>query len=85
MGPVQKNQSTSEHAERAEQDFAAAEASGDDERSKWAARGSRGVCKRVDDAWRLVMENAKATGLKLKSPLVESQALNHCRQASAQF
>jgi hypothetical protein len=46
------------------------------------------------------MENAKATGLKLKSPLmtaeraplpmleltlVESQALNHCRQASAQF
>ena len=60
-----------EQAEAAEQDSKAAEASGDEQRSKRAARRSRGARKRADDAQKL--EKAEAAGLELESQLMTAK------------
>ncbi len=52
-----------EQAEAAEQEAAKAEASGDEQRSKRAARRARGARKRADDAQTLAIETAQAAGL----------------------
>jgi transposase len=57
-----------EQAEAAEQEAAEAEASGDEPRSKRAARRSRGARKRADDAQKLAIETSQAAGLD--SPLI---------------
>lgn len=51
-------------AEVAEQEAAEAEASGDEQRSKRAARRARGARKRADDAQTLAIETALAAGLE---------------------
>jgi hypothetical protein len=56
-----------EQAEAAEQDAAEAEASGDEQRSKRAARRSRGARKRADHAQKLATLKADAAGLDLVS------------------
>ena len=56
-----------EQADAAEQDAEVAEASGDEPRSKRAARRSRGARKRADDAQKLAMEKAEAAGLELST------------------
>ena len=56
-----------QQAEVAEQEVEVAEASGDEPRSKRAARPSRGVRKRADDAQKLAMEKAEAAGLELST------------------
>ena len=62
-----------EQAEAAEQDAKAAEASGDEHRSKRAARRRRGARKRADDAQKLAMEKAEAAGLELESQLMTAE------------
>jgi transposase len=66
-----------EQAEVAEQEAAEAQASGDEQRSKRAARRARGVRKRADDAQKLAMEKAEAAGLELSTVATpaESDAL----------
>ena len=66
-----------EQAEVAEQEAAEAQASGDEQRSKRAARRARGVRKRADDAQKLAMEKAEASGLELSTVATpaESDAL----------
>ena len=66
-----------EQAEVAEQEAAEAQASGDEQRSKRAARRARGVRKRADDAQKLAMEKAEASGLELSTVAnpAESDAL----------
>ncbi|MCP9883125.1 IS1182 family transposase [Cyanobium sp. Alchichica 3B3-8F6] len=54
-------------AEAAEQEAEAAEASGDEQHSKRAARRSRGARKRADDAQKLAFEKAEAAGPELSS------------------
>ena len=61
-----------EQAEAAEQDAKVAEASGDEPRSKRAARRSRGARKRADDAQKLAMEKAEAAGLDLATRSVSA-------------
>ena len=56
-----------QQAEAAEQEVEVAEASGDEPRSKRAARRSRGARKRADDAQNLAMEKAEAAGLELST------------------
>ena len=56
-----------EQAEAAEQDAAEAEASGDEQRSKRAARRARVTRKRAGDAQKLAIEKAEAAGLDLVS------------------
>jgi transposase len=56
-----------QQAEAAEQEVEVAEASGDEPRSKRAARRSRGARKRADDAQKLAMEKAEAAGLELST------------------
>jgi transposase len=56
-----------EQAEAAEQEAAQAEASGDEQLSKRAARRSRGARKRADDAKKLTIEMAEAAGLDLST------------------
>ena len=56
-----------EQADAAEQEAAEAEASGDDQLSKRAARRSRGARKRADDAKKLALEMAEASGLGLST------------------
>ena len=66
-----------QQAEVAEQEEAEAEASGDEQRSKRAARRARGVRKRADDTQKLAMEKAEAAGLELSTVATpaESDAL----------
>jgi hypothetical protein len=52
---------------KAEQEAAEAEASGDEPRSKRAARRSRGARKRADDAQKLAIEKAEAAHLELNT------------------
>ena len=59
-----------EQAEAAEQEAAEAEASGDEQRSKRAARCSRGARKRAVDAGKLAIETGQAAGLE--SPVLRS-------------
>jgi len=56
-----------EQADAAEHEAKAAEASGDEQRSKRAARRSRGAHKRADDTDKLAIEKAEATGLELST------------------
>ena len=56
-----------EQAEAAEQEAEVAAASGDEQRSKRAARRARGSRKRADDAQKLAMEKAGAAGLELNT------------------
>ena len=56
-----------EQARAAEQEVETAEASGDEPRSKRAARRSRGARKRADDAQKLATQMADAAGLGLVS------------------
>ena len=56
-----------EQAEAAEQEAAEAEASGDEPRSKRAARRSRGARNRADDAQKLAIEKAEAAELELST------------------
>jgi transposase len=56
-----------EQAEAAEQEATEAEASGDPMAGKRAARRARGARKRADDAQKLAIEKAEATGLDLVS------------------
>jgi len=57
-----------EQAEAAEQEVAEADDSGDEQRSKRAARRARGARKRADDAQKLAIETALAA--ELESPLI---------------
>jgi hypothetical protein len=54
-----------DEAEAAEQEVEASDASGDKQRSKLAARLSRGAHKRADDAQKLAIEKAGAAGQEL--------------------
>lgn len=63
-----KARQRAEQAGAAEQEPAEAEASGDEQRSKRAARRVRGARKRADDAQKLAIETAQAAGLD--SPLI---------------
>jgi len=56
-----------DEAEAAEQEAETAVASGDEPRSKRAARRSRGARKRADEAQKLAMEKAEAAGLELST------------------
>jgi transposase len=60
-----------EQAEVAEQEATEAEASGDEQRSKRAARRARASRKRADDAQKLAIETAQAAGLD--SPALTSK------------
>jgi hypothetical protein len=64
-----------EQAEAAQQEAAEAEASGDEQRSKRAARRSRGARKRADDAQKLAIETALAAGLESPALTVEPDPL----------
>ncbi len=59
-----KAQQRKGQAEAAEQEAAETEASGDAQASKRAARRARGARKRADDAQKLAIEKAQATGLE---------------------
>jgi len=56
-----------EEAETAEHDAAEAEASGNAQLSEQASRRSRGARKRADDAQKLAIEKAEASGLELST------------------
>jgi transposase len=62
-------------AEAAKQEAAEAEASGDEQRSKRAARRSRGARKRADDAQKLAIETALAAGLESPALTVQPDPL----------
>ncbi|MCP9895110.1 transposase [Vulcanococcus limneticus Candia 3F8] len=64
-----------EQAEAAEQDVAEAEASGDEQRSKRAARRARGARKRADDAQKLAIKTALAAGLESPALAAERDPL----------
>jgi len=64
-----------EQAEAAEQEAAVAEASGDEQRSKEAARRARGARKRADDAQKLAIQTAQAAGLESQVLKVERDLL----------
>ena len=59
-----------EQAEAAEREAVEAEASGDEQHSKRAARRARGARKRADDAQKLAIDKAEAAGLDLVSTAV---------------
>ena len=61
-----------QQAEEAAQDAKTAEASGDAQRRKRAARRSRGARKRAHDAQRLAIEKAEAAGLNLATRAVSA-------------
>ncbi len=64
-----------DQAEAAEKEAAEAEASGDEPRSKRAARRSRGARKRADDAQKLAIETAQAAGLESPALTTEPNPL----------
>lgn len=64
-----------QQAEVAVQEAAEAEASGDEQRSKQAARRSRGARKRADDAQKLAHDKAKAAGITSPATTAESDPL----------
>ena len=63
-----------EQADVAEQEAEAAQASGDEPRSKRAARRSRGARKRADDTQKLAMEKVEAAGLILSTAAAGAKA-----------
>ncbi|MCU0528750.1 MAG: IS1182 family transposase, partial [Cyanobium sp. Prado107] len=64
-----------DQAEAAEQEAAEAEASGEEQRSKRAARRARGARKRAEDAQKLAIETALAAGLEAPALTTERDPL----------